>query len=182
MSFFAPVGVVLKSLAHRFGLETKLVESRLRRHWPDIAGDHIAAHTRPDQIRFKKLYLFAESSVWAQQLAFLKPMLIEKVNAVAGSAIVSDIVLRVGEVGETKRQTEDRERAAPSAEEPEPGEACWDEASSHAQHVKDQELREHLTRLMATAAASRDRTHPQAAKQATRPTPRRPARPPQEVP
>ena len=102
-SFFAPVASILKAVAHRHGIETPLFEHRLRRRWSEIVGDQLAAHTRPDLIRFKKLYLIVENSVWLQQLTFLKPTLIEKINAAAGGPVVSDIVLRVGELARAPR-------------------------------------------------------------------------------
>src|SRR5437764_14345778 len=97
-SFFASVSSILTNLAPRYGMEAKLLEWRLRRHWSEIAGEQIAAHTRPDQIRFKKLYLIVENSVWLQQLMFLKPTLLEKINEAADSQLVSDIMFRVGAV------------------------------------------------------------------------------------
>src|SRR5688572_23499298 len=103
-SFFAPVASILKAVAHRHGIETPLFEHRLRRRWSEIVGDQLAAHTRPDLIRFKKLYLIVENSVWLQQLTFLKPTLIEKINAAAGGPVVSDIVLRVGDLARAPRE------------------------------------------------------------------------------
>jgi hypothetical protein len=46
-------GTILAGVAHRLGLESKLFEARLRRHWPEIVGEPIATHTRPDQLRFR---------------------------------------------------------------------------------------------------------------------------------
>lgn len=90
-------GAILAVLAPRLGLESKLFEARLRRQWPDIVGEPIATHTRPDQIRFKKLTIFVHNSVWLQQLTFLKPVLLQKVNTMAGESLVTEIVLRIGE-------------------------------------------------------------------------------------
>lgn len=92
------VSSVLKGLARRLGLESKLLESRLRRDWVSIVGEPIASHTWPDQIRYKKLYLLVHNSVWLHQLTFLKPTLLHKLNTVAGGELVTEIVLRVGEI------------------------------------------------------------------------------------
>ncbi len=89
---------VLDGLARRLGLESKLLESRLRRNWVSIVGEPIATNTWPDQIRYKKLYLLVHNSVWLHQLTFLKPTLIHKLNTVAGGELVTEIVLRVGEI------------------------------------------------------------------------------------
>ena len=95
------VSSVLEGLARRLGLESKLLESRLRRNWVSIVGEPIASNTWPDQIRYKKLYLLVHNSVWLHQLTFLKPTLIHKLNTVAGGELITDIVLRVGELPAT---------------------------------------------------------------------------------
>src|ERR1051325_3783414 len=101
-SSFTVLASTLESVVERFGLASMLLEQRLQRDWPDIVGEGVAAHTRPDAIRFKKLYLIAENSIWLQQLTFLKPSLLEKITAAAGKPVVVDIVLRVGEVGTSR--------------------------------------------------------------------------------
>jgi hypothetical protein len=89
---------ILEGVARRLGLESKLLESRLRRDWVSIVGEPIASNTWPDQIRYKKLYLLVHNSVWMHQLTFLKPTLLQKLNTVTGGELVTDIVLRVGEI------------------------------------------------------------------------------------
>ena len=89
---------ILEGVARRLGLESKLLENRLRRDWVSIVGEPIASNTWPDQIRYKKLYLLVHNSVWLHQLTFLKPTLIQKLNGAAGGELVTEIVLRVGEI------------------------------------------------------------------------------------
>ncbi|HQW90829.1 MAG TPA: DUF721 domain-containing protein, partial [Nitrospira sp.] len=138
---------ILAGVAHRLGLESKMFEARLRRQWPDIVGEPIAAHTRPDQIRFKKLYVLVHNSVWLQQLTFLKPVLLEKVNAMAGQPLVTEIVLRIGEF--TSPIAESAAHSEPLAIQPSP--QLLQEVTLHAQGIQDQALREHLVTLMAQA-------------------------------
>lgn len=142
-------GTILTGVAHRLGLESKLFEARLRRDWPNIVGDPIATHTRPDQIRFKKLYVFVHNSVWLQQLTFLKPVLLEKVNTMAGETLVTEIVLRIGELSAEQRSslpppTREATRPQPSAE-------LLREAALHSQGIQDPALREHLAAVMVQA-------------------------------
>lgn len=148
---FASVGSVLKRVAHRFGLETKLFEFHLRRHWGKAVGEQIAAHTRPDQIRFKKLYVIAQNSIWVQQLTFLKPTLIENVNAAANSELISDIVLRVGDVDEGKSKREKDAGEDNLAGEVKPSPKALEEAAAHTQKVKDPDLRARLRNVIARA-------------------------------
>jgi hypothetical protein len=148
-SFFDSIASVLSGIARRHGMEAKLFEHKLLKNWPDIAGEPIASHTRPDQIKFKKLYLIAESSVWIQHLMFLKPELIGKVNAAAGSAMIADLVLRVGSVTgaeQTPKPEESDEAPAPA-----PSPQSLAEAEAHAAVVTDPELRARLTDVIAQA-------------------------------
>ena len=151
-----------------------LLEQRLQRRWADIVGDAVAAHTRPDAIRFKKLYLIAENSVWLQQLTFLKPSLLEKIAAAIGKPAVVDIVLRVGEVGasrvaaplggtgETGRMRDhviasesQPERLRTPHDSPGPSAEVLAEAACHTQRIADTELRAHFTEVMARAVTNR---------------------------
>jgi hypothetical protein len=131
------------------GLETKLLESRLRREWPDIVGEQIAAHTRPEQIRFKKLLIHVRHSVWLQQLTFLKPVLLQKINDAAGGSLVSELVLRIGDVpAHSAQEANPVQIMSPSVE---PSSEVKVQAELYAQAVQDPSLREHLASVMAQA-------------------------------
>lgn len=148
-SFFDSIASVLSGIARRHGMEAKLLEHKLLKNWPEIAGETVAAHTRPDQIKFKKLYLLAESSVWIQHLTFLKPELIEKVNAAAGRPLITDVVLRVGTMNcaESVREAGEPDEAIA----PTPSPQSLAEAEAHAAVVTDPELRAKLTDMIAQA-------------------------------
>lgn len=154
-SALTPLASALDNLAQRFGLSGRLLEHRLQRQWTAIVGQHVATHTQPEAIRFKKLYVIVDSSVWVQQLAFLKPSLIESVNSAAGHPIVADIVLRVGEI-RTEAQAEGNEPSSRLAKA-EPVHSLSPESlaevSRHAQAVEDPGIRAHLTEVMARALA-----------------------------
>lgn len=146
--FFAAVSTILKSVAHRQGLDHELLEYRLAQEWPLIVGPQIAAHSRPDHIRFKKLFLVVESSVWLQHLTFLKPALLEKLHDAVGAQTVTEIVLRVGEVPQPSYQHTPDAASPPSAPEPSPADRARAEAMTAS--VTDPELRERLTAVMET--------------------------------
>ncbi len=145
------VSHVLEGLARRLGLESKLLESRLRRDWISIVGEPIASNTWPDQIRYKKLYLLVHNSVWMHQLTFLKPTLIQKLNTVAGADLVTDIVLRVGELPEADSGPALPESLRATASPP--SAALLEEISAHVTTIQDPILRDRLTELMAQALA-----------------------------
>ena len=139
-------GTILSGLAKRLGLQSHLFELRLQQQWHDIVGEPVGSHTWPAQVRFKKLYLIVRNSVWLQQLIFLKPALLSKVNERAGSEALTDIAFRVGEIPERIAQ-------APGAS-PEGNpvtDAALIEAHAHAAAVQDPDLRTRLASVMAEA-------------------------------
>jgi len=148
-------GTILSGLAKRLGLESRLLELRLQHHWREIMGEPIASHTWPDQIRFKKLYLIVQNSVWLQQLTFLKPTLLARLNAEAGQDLVTEIVLRVGQLPSPDQQVSlSVPSNAPTTASPED----LAEVSAHAAAVHDADLRTRLTEVMAEALARPNRS------------------------
>lgn len=93
-----PLPDILSRFLKTHGMAIHMLEFRLQQHWREIVGEHVARHTWPESIRHRKLYLVAENSVWLQQLLFLKPELLAKINGAADGTALTDIVLRVGTV------------------------------------------------------------------------------------
>jgi len=131
-------GTILSSVAKQLGLETRLVELRIQQHWPALVGEPIGSHTWPTQIRFHKLYLLVENSVWLQQLTFLKPALLAKLNAEAGSELLTDIVLRVGEI---PSQRPEPAPTTPAPQKTAASEKELAEFASHASAIQDPSIR-----------------------------------------
>ena len=140
------VSSILEGLARRLGLESKLLENRLRRDWSSIVGEPIASNTWPDQIRYKKLYLLVHNSVWLHQLTFLKPSLIHKLNGVAGMELITDVVLRVGELPEAGHVS--ASPAPPRTTSAPANEALIEEISARVATIQDPLLRDRLAQLM----------------------------------
>jgi len=142
---FVSFGTILSSVAKQLGLETRLVELRIQQQWPALVGEPINSHTWPVQIRSHKLYLLVENSVWLQQLTFLKPALLAKLNAEAGSELLTDIVLRVGEIPSQKPADE------PTTPAPQPTAASEKELAefaSHAAAIQDPGIRQRFREVI----------------------------------
>jgi len=137
---------ILSGLSKRLGLQSHLFEVRLQQQWRDIIGEPVGSHTWPAQVRFKKLYLIVRNSVWLQQLVFLKPTLLAKLNDRAGSDMLTDIAFRVGEIPDIRAVA-----PRPSPESVQVSDAAMTEAEAHAAAVQDPELRTRLASLMAEA-------------------------------
>jgi hypothetical protein len=137
---------ILSGLAKRLGLQSHLFELRLQQQWREIIGQPVASHTRPAQVRFKKLHLIVRNSVWLQQLIFLKPALLAKINEHAGSEVLTDIAFRVGEIPDIQAVA-----PGPSPASLPVSDAALTEAQAHAAAVQDPELRSRLASVMAEA-------------------------------
>jgi hypothetical protein len=140
-----PFGHILSGLAKRLGLESRLVELRLQHRWHEIVGEPMASHTWPTQIRFKKLYLVVRNSVWLQQLAFLKPTLLLKIQAESTAESVTDIAFRVGELPPDAQAV-----TAPCATNAGlvPAENSSVEVVSYTAMIQDPALREHFRKVI----------------------------------
>jgi hypothetical protein len=88
--------MLIQDFSKGHSLGQKLLETRLKDQWPSIVGQTIAKHSSPDSIRFHKLYLVAENSVWLQQLVFLKPTILQTLQTLMPELSLTDIVLRLG--------------------------------------------------------------------------------------
>lgn len=125
-----------------------MLEYHLKRDWREIVGPHLAAHTRPDSIKYRKLWVAAENSVWLQQLVFLKPVLFEKIKAWPQGSLIADLGFRVGEIpGLSKTVGTPPERKDPSPE-------ILTFAKEMTESIQDPKLRACLTNTIAKSLSS----------------------------
>lgn len=96
MGGFEPIHHLIQDFSKDHALGQKLLEVRLQEEWPSIVGQTLAKHSSPDSIRFHKLYLVAENSVWLQQLVFLKSSILEALQSRIPELSLVDIILRLG--------------------------------------------------------------------------------------
>ena len=94
----APLGTILPQALKASRIDVDLDACKLWQHWKDIVGPAVAENARPEAIRGKSLLVNVSSAPWMQQLQFLKPELIEKLNDTLGKEIVGDIRFRIGSV------------------------------------------------------------------------------------
>jgi predicted nucleic acid-binding Zn ribbon protein len=64
-------------------------------HWERIVGPAIAANARPVGLKDRYLLVDVSSSVWMQQLQFLKADLIDKINAGLPEARIEKIRFKI---------------------------------------------------------------------------------------
>jgi hypothetical protein len=69
--------------------------------WNKIVGESVSAHSQPRSIRNRILFIDVSHSTWMQQLQFLKPTLLEKVNGFLGEPLIQDIRFKLGKISRT---------------------------------------------------------------------------------
>ena len=98
MSTFESIQSVLQDVSKGSALALKLSQARLQQEWEDLVGQTIAKHSYPESIRYKKLYLVADNSIWLQQLVFLKGTILKAIHSIIPELDITDIVLRIGSI------------------------------------------------------------------------------------
>ena len=75
-----PLRSVLEETLKSLGLKNTLKGYSLWSAWREIVGDSVASNAQPSVIRNRILFLEVSHPTWVQQLQFLQPSLLEKVN------------------------------------------------------------------------------------------------------
>ena len=87
-------------------LKTLEIDVPLKTHsilgvWNEIVGESVAEHSQPRSIRNRILFVDVSHSTWMQQLQFLKPTLLDQVNAFLQEPLIQDIRFKWGKVSPT---------------------------------------------------------------------------------
>jgi predicted nucleic acid-binding Zn ribbon protein len=93
-----PIGPILESTLKGLEVDSQLKAYSIWGAWRDIVGESLADQTQPRAIRNRILFMDVSHSTWIQQLQFLKPKLLEKINAFFGEPLLQDIRFRMGKI------------------------------------------------------------------------------------
>lgn len=149
MHAFSSSGSIIKEISQSHGFAARLWEYRLQKQWKALVGEVVAAHTWPARIKFRKLHVAVDNSVWLHQLLYLKATLLENIQAQMEELQLEDIIFRIGELPEPREDASD-EPAEQVAVSPDARKT----AHEYTQMVNDEELRDSLTRVIARALSS----------------------------
>jgi predicted nucleic acid-binding Zn ribbon protein len=64
--------------------------------WDRVVGETLARNAQPAAFKQRILMVHVSSSVWMQELHFMKKELIVKLNQAAGDRVVEDIQFKIG--------------------------------------------------------------------------------------
>jgi predicted nucleic acid-binding Zn ribbon protein len=90
-----PIADALARVQAELGLPESDVLGVLTTRWDEVVGSDVAAHARLDSVRDGTAAIAVDSSLWASQLRYLEGDIVDRANALVGSAVVHGIRVRV---------------------------------------------------------------------------------------
>ncbi len=149
MHAFSSSRSLIRDISQSHGFAGRLYEYRLQKQWKALVGEVVAAHTWPARIKFRKLHVAVDNSVWLHQLMYLKTTLMEKIQARMEDLHLEDIIFWIGEIPESREDDSDVH-----ADQVLVSPAARMTALEYTRSVNDDELRASLTRVIAKALSS----------------------------
>lgn len=86
------VGAIISPFLKKLGVDEAVRLERIRGEWPDIFNEPLSLHMCPVSLKNSELLINVDSSVWLQQLSFLKQEIIGKLTAYG----VANVRFRLG--------------------------------------------------------------------------------------
>jgi hypothetical protein len=96
-----PIRSILEKTVKTLEIDVPLKTYSILGAWNEIVGESVADHSQPHSIRNHILFIDVTHSTWMQQLQFLKPTLLEKVNTFLGKSLIQDIRFKLGKISKS---------------------------------------------------------------------------------
>lgn len=84
----------IKEMLKLYRLDDKIDEHKLIRSWEKVVGPLISRHTTGIYISDNKLVVTIDSAPLRQEMSYSSSKIIKDLNAVVGSQVVNELVLR----------------------------------------------------------------------------------------
>ncbi len=88
------ISSVLLRLGNDLGLQERMLLQQIEESWQETFGKPISLHTSPSDLKDAELTINVDSPVWLQQLKFLQPMMLKKLDKYH----LKSIKLRLGKI------------------------------------------------------------------------------------
>jgi len=93
-----PIRSILESTLKGLEVDFQLKAYSIWGAWEEIVGESVAHQAQPRSIRNRILFVDVSHPTWMQELQFLKPKLLERLNAFFGEPLLEDIRFRLGKI------------------------------------------------------------------------------------
>lgn len=106
------LGEVLGHFLKSSGLKRRIQEQKILDSWEKAVGEAVAERTQPMGVKNRVLWVRVSSSVWMQQLQFMKGLILQKLHEQTGNHSLQDLRFFLGEMessdGEVKKKEEEK--------------------------------------------------------------------------
>jgi hypothetical protein len=117
--------------------------------WDQALGETLARTTRPVAVHHGSLIVAVKDSAWLQELQFMKPEMIKKLNRVLGKGVIREIRFKIGS-WQDEPPAKGEEQA--DAETPDLDPAVIAEATAAASVIPDPRLRDQVLKTLLASA------------------------------
>jgi hypothetical protein len=143
-----PLHSILEKTLKALEIDVPLKTYSILGAWNEIVGASVAEHSQPRSIRNRILFIDVSHSTWMQQLQFLKPTLLEKVNGFLGEPLIQDIRLKLGKIPRTIAASSKTD----SLEHEKLDEATMNRIENVLQEIDNKEVRRNLKDVLIKGA------------------------------
>lgn len=88
------IGHILREYLQELGIEKSIKQYEAFSLWPHVVGEKISAITEPFKISKGTLFVRVKNASWRNELIFLKPTLIKKLNKHLNDCIIKEIIFK----------------------------------------------------------------------------------------
>ncbi len=143
-----PLRSILEKTLKTLEIDVPLKTYTILGAWNEIVGESVAVHSQPRSIRNRILFIDISHPTWMQQLQFLKPTLLEKVNTFLGEPLIQDIRFKLGKISPTISTSSKTH----SSEDEKLDEATLNRIESIVQKIDDKDLRKSVRDVLMRGA------------------------------
>jgi hypothetical protein len=143
-----PLRSILEKTLKTLEIDVPLKTYTILGAWNEIVGESVAVHSQPRSIRNRILFIDVSHPTWMQQLQFLKPTLLEKVNTFLGEPLIQDIRFKLGKISPTISTSSKTH----SSEDEKLDEATLNRIESIVQKIDDKDLRKSVRDVLMRGA------------------------------
>lgn len=143
-----PIRSILEKTLEALEIDVPLKSYSILGAWKQIVGESVALHTQPRTIRNRILFIDVSHPTWIQQLQFLKPTLLEKINNFLGGPHIQDIRFRLGKISPTIPSPS----KTPVVEDEKLDQGTLDRIENLVQKINDEEIAKELREVLIKGA------------------------------
>ncbi len=137
-------GAALRKVLNSLGLQSALSRHNVIQLWPKIVEAPVSTHAQAEKLVGSTLYVAVDSSVWMNEIAAIKNVLLEKINSCLPKRVAAITDIRFHQRSWARAKPPEPQADAPSP----PTEKDTRMVRQVLEPIKDEDLRAALMRIL----------------------------------